>query len=135
VGVVPPDSEATIPQWAANLQASVAKIEGQVGAIPDIVKELKELRANTVPMQEHVKLLQDVDLLKERDLGARSDWDDIKLKVLEPKGQLQTMWDERTQLRGSVALLRVMVSVIGTVLALLTIWSIVHTAGITVTVK
>jgi hypothetical protein len=131
---MPPD-EGTIPLWAANLQASVARIEGQVAQIPDMAKELKEVRASTVPMQEHVKLLNDVEILKERDLGARSDWDEIKARVLEPKGQLQTMWDERTQFRGALTFLRITVAVMGSLLTILIILQIAHSAGLSITLK
>lgn len=118
-----------IPQWAANLQASVAKIEARTDAIPDIVQELKELRANTVPMQEHVKLMNDVDILKDRDLGARSDWEDIKSRVLADKGMLPTLWEERVQLRGAITTLRVLFVILGLVVTVLTIATLFHGLG------
>jgi hypothetical protein len=132
-GAVPPgDGEATIPQWAANLQASVARIEGQVGQIPDIIKELKEVSAKAVTRDDHIRLLAEVEILKERDLGQRSDWEDMKTKVLDPKGQLQTMWEERSQIKGSIATWRFLAVASGLVFGVITLFATLHSLGVSI---
>lgn len=129
---MPPETgqEQFIPQWAAQLGISVAKIEARTDEIPSIIQELKDLRANTVPMQEHIKLLNDVDVLKERDLGARSDWEDMRQRVLSDKGMLPVIWDERAQMRGAIRFIQVWVGVVSFLLLLLSILVAAHNAGV-----
>lgn len=129
---MPPESgqEQFIPQWAAQLGVAVAKIEARTDEIPDIIKELKELKANTVPMQEHVKLMNDVDTLKERDLSARSDWEDVKGRVISEKGMLATLWDERAQMRGAIRVIQLWVAIVSFVVLLLGLFVAAHNAGI-----
>lgn len=101
-----------MPQWAADLRVSVAEIRGRVEQIPELGTKLEELRANTVPMTEHLKLMADVEELKRRDLGERSEWDEMKVRVPQ-------MWEERAELRGSIRTLRwglVLVTLLATLL-------------------
>ena len=118
-----PSDEATIPQWAANLQASVARIEGQVAQIPDVVKELKEVRANTVPMQEHLKLMNDVDMLKNQNLGEQSDWEEMKVRM-------PVLWERHIQTQGALRFIRAWVAAITFAVLLLGFLITVHNAGI-----
>lgn len=131
---MPDHEDGSIPIWAANISTSVGEIRGLVSQIPDMVKELKDLRANTVPMQEHIKLMNDVDKLKERDLGARSDWEDVCARVLREDGMLATIWNERAKLQGSIMLLRLFVIGLTLALTFLTILSLLHNAGVSVSV-
>ena len=108
----------------------MAKIEARTDEIPAIIQELKDLRANTVPMQEHVKLLNDVDVLKERDLSARSDWEDVRQRVLSDKGMLPVIWDERAQMRGAIRFIQVWVGIVSFLLLLLSILVAAHNAGL-----
>lgn len=119
------DTDQTIPQWASDLRVSVARIEGKTEQIPEIVRSLEELRANTVPMSEHLKLMSDVDELKKRDLSARSDWEEMLLRV-------PVLWDERSQLRGSVRAYRILVAGIGFVVVVLTAFTLVRDLGVNV---
>jgi len=91
--------EQSVPQWAADLRVSVAEIRGRVEQIPEINTKLEELRANTVPMTEHLKVMADVEELKRRDLGERSDWEEMK-------GRVPLLWEERAEMRGSIRTLR-----------------------------
>lgn len=124
-----PGTEQFVPQWAAQLGVAVAKIEARTDEIPQIIQELKDLKANSVSMQEHVKLLNDVETLKERDLGERSDWEDIKHRVLDDKGMLATIWDERAQFRGSLLVLKVLVAILGVGVAVLTMLTLFRGLG------
>lgn len=119
--------EQTVPQWAADLRVSVAKIEGRTEQIPELTRMLEELRANTVPMQEHVKLMADVEELKVRDLSARSDWSEMLERV--PK-----LWEERAELRGSIRALRWLVAGVGFLVVLLTLFTLLHDLGLGVSV-
>lgn len=85
-----PGDEQVVPQWAADLRVSVAKIEGRTEQIPDLVRRMEELRANTVPLNEHTQLMERVDQLWSRDLGARSDWEEVTQRV-------PMLWEERGQ--------------------------------------
>ena len=124
---MPPGSEeAMIPKWASDLAVGVAEIKGKTDQIPGIVQELKEVKATMVPRSEHLKLLQDVENLKERDLSARGNWEEMVHRV-------PILWDERTQQRGAMAFLRVMVAVLGAIVVALTAWTLAHNAGIRIT--
>jgi hypothetical protein len=123
-----PSEDQTIPQWASDLRVSVAKIEGKTEQIPEIGRALEELRANTVPMNEHLKLMADVEELKSRDLGERSDWEEMKMR-------LPVLWDERAQLRGSLATVKVMVAILGLVVAVLTAWNLLVQTGLSISHK
>lgn len=120
--------ETAIPQWAADLRVSVAKIEGRTEQIPEISRSLEELRANTVPMTEHIKLMKDVEELKERDLGARSDWEELLKRV-------PVLWEERAELRGSVRTLKWLVAALGVLLTMLSAFVALHDLGVTMTVN
>lgn len=122
------DTDQTIPQWASDLRVSVAKIEAKTEQIPEIIRSLEELRANTVSMSEHLKLMSDVDELKKRDLSARSDWDDMLERV-------PVLWDERSQLRGSIRASRVLLAGIGLVVTVLTAVTLVHDLGVNISVR
>ena len=62
----------------------------------DLGAELNKLRSQVVPMSEHEHLMSRVDQLWTRDLGARSDWDEIVHRV-------PVLWDERTRFRAILA--------------------------------
>jgi hypothetical protein len=120
--------ESSIPGWAADLRVSVAEIRGRVEQIPEISRALEELRANTVPMQEHVKLMADVEELKVRDLGARSDWSEMLDRV--PK-----LWEERAEWRGSLRVVKWSMAVLSLVVALLTAITLLHDLGLSIQIK
>ncbi len=125
---MPADTDPTIPQWASDLRVSVARIEGKTEQIPDIVRNLEELRANTVPMTEHLKLMSDVEELKERDLGERSDWEEMKVRV-------PVLWDERSQLRGGLTTIKAAVAILGAVVVALTALEILSRLGAHISFK
>lgn len=107
-----------IPKWASDLAVSVAKIEARTDEIPRIVVELKELKATTVPMHEHLKLLKDVEELKDRDVGSRSDWEEMRRQV-------PVLWSAYEQQQGKRALvldwrmaIMLLIAIIGTVATL-----------------
>jgi hypothetical protein len=124
---VPPD-DSTIPTWAADIRVSVAEIRGMTSQIPTIAANVEELRANTVSMQEHLKLMADVEELKERDLGARSDWTEMLDRV--PK-----LWEERAELRGSLRVVRWAVAGLSLVVAMLTVVTLLHDMGLSIQIK
>ena len=119
-------ADETVPIWVADLRVSVAEIKGRVEQIPDLARALEELRANTVPMQEHLRLMADVDTLMKRDLEARSEW-------LEMKERVPALWEERAETRGSLRAMRRAGTIVSVVVLALSAFSLLHGLGLNVT--
>jgi hypothetical protein len=122
-----PAEDPSVPQWAADLRVSVAKIEGRTEQIPEISRAIEELRASTVPMHEHLKLLNDVEVLKDRDLGQRGEWEDMVERV-------PILWDERTRRAGERRGYRVILTSLGVMVTLLTAIELLSRLGVSVSV-
>ena len=125
-------ADETVPVWVADLRVSVAEIKGRVEQIPEIARELEQLRAETVPMKEHLKLMNDVEELQKRDLGARSDWEDVKSRVLDPTGPLSTLMEDRSQVRGGLRATRVVVGILSVIVLILTTITLINGLGLSV---
>lgn len=106
--------DASIPQWAADLRVSVAKIESVAEVtskqLPDVLHRLEGLQANSVPMHEHLKLMNSVERLQERDLGARDTWNRMV-------PQVETLWNERARVIGAITVLGVIEGIISVLIA------------------
>jgi hypothetical protein len=122
------DAEASVPVWVVNLTAEMTAIRTRVEVLPKMVTDLENLRANSVPVAEHLKLLADVDVLKERDLGARSDWEEMRVQV-------PMLWEERIKQQGARRTYRVWLGVLSVVVTVLTAFTLLHGLGIQVTYK
>lgn len=118
-----PGSEPTIPQWAASLAVSVEGIKARTDQIPKLIEDLEKLRAAQVPIGAHLKLVGDVDTLKERDLGARTEWEEMTRRV-------PILWEERTVRAGAHAAHRLWLAVLSTIVTALTIFTLLHNLGI-----
>lgn len=123
--MAPGSEEALIPKWAADLAVGVAEIKGMTGQIPGIVQELKEVKANQVPLNAHLELRQKVEELVERDLSARTQWNEIT-------AQVPVLWDERAQIKGALRFWRGAVFVLGAAFTMLSLFVLVHNTGATV---
>lgn len=134
IGDVAPreDQSGSVPAWTAELMADMrvlqSELRGLAAQIPSITQKLEGM----VPMHEHLKILSDVEELQRRDLGARSDWEEIRRRVLEEKGMLETLWDDRAQGRGAMRFTRVLVYVLGVMVTLLTLFVLIRDLGASV---
>lgn len=122
---MPVADDASIPTWAADIRVSVAKIEGMTSQIPELGRAIEELRANTVPMSEHIKLMADVDELKERDLGQRAVWDEMVSRV-------PVLWEERTARAGERRAARRVIVGLTAAVSLLSIFTLLHDLGLSI---
>jgi hypothetical protein len=114
-----------VPFWALPLVQQVAEIRALVAAIPKLERELDTLRGETVPMVEHVRLLQQVSELRDLSREVMPQWS-------ERRPRLDAMWDERTEMKGTMRAFRWALAGLGGLNALLaTLW-IAYQAGIRV---
>lgn len=115
--------EASIPLWAAGIQVSIAKIEGVTSQIPALGRAIEELRANTVPMKEHLELMTRVDELWNRDLSARSEWDEVCERV-------PVLWEDRVKRAGTQRAHRWWLGALSVAVAVLTALTLFHSLGV-----
>lgn len=120
--------DGSVPVWAANLQATVARIEARTDAIPAIQKKVEELGATMVPMNEHLSLMERVNTL----------WDTVNannptFQALVPEHRI--LMSEREQIRGAVTFLRIWAGLTSAALVIVTLLAALHTIGFTVTTK
>lgn len=119
------EPEASIPQWAANLAVSVARIEGDVKQIPTIASELEKLRANTVPMSEHLNLMNRVDVLWNQNVGQQGQWDTVVKQNTE-------LWDNWLKVQGQRTAYRIWLGALSAMTAVLGLVDILSRLGISV---
>lgn len=119
------DELKDVPGWAVSLRVLVAEIKITTAQIPTIVHALEELRANTVPMHEHLKLMNDVEELQRRDLGERSEWEEMKTRV-------PVLWEERAEMRGSLRALKVAMAVGAAIVSILTVITLFRELGFSI---
>lgn len=101
--------------FAAMEQRLVEKLDRQTADLGD---QLDKLRDQVVPMSEHEHLMQRVDALWNRDLGARSEWEDLTRRV-------PVLWDERTRIRAVLGLV-VFLSTVGGSAGAVAVWAALH---------
>lgn len=114
--------EATVPQWAAQLAVSVARIETRTDQIPKLVEDFERLRQNTVPLSEHAQLMQRVEELWNRDLQGREAWNQMIPRVA-------TLWQERDQEQGARTAHRVWLGVLSVIVGVLTVFTLLRDLG------
>lgn len=112
-----------VPTWAVNLVQQVAEIRVKVESVPRIERELDELRKAMIPVKEHEEMLRRVDDLWDTRSNLVPQW-------LESKPKLDTMWDERSQIRGMLKMQRWLTVAVGLVLSTLTAWITIRSSGI-----
>lgn len=112
-----------VPTWAANLRETVARIDERTKQIDHIATAVENLRQTTVPMSEHQHLMDTVAELEKRDLGARGEWDEMVPRV-------RLLWQERSEGIGARRLRRAAGTLLGTAVALATLYNVLHDAGL-----
>lgn len=88
----------------------------------ELKEELDGLRKVMVPLNEHETLMKRVDVLYERDVQGREDWNRIV-------PQVGVLWDERTQRQGAGVVWRWAVAIGGFIVVVLTAANLIHSLG------
>ena len=116
-----------VPRWAFDLAVGVEGIKGKTDQIPGLVLEIKELRAQAVPMSAHLELRADVEKLMEQNIGAQSTWNEMVERV--PR-----LWDDRIKQEGRQQAHRAWLLALTAVVAVLTGLVALQSLGLTVAV-
>lgn len=119
--------EATVPQWAAQLAVSVARIETRTDQIPKLVEDFERLRQNTVPMSEHHQLMTRVEELWNRDLQGRDSWSEMVPRVAK-------LWQNHEQGEGARNVYRVWLVILSAAVALLTLFTLLRGLGLGISI-
>ena len=119
------DDISSVPNWVVDIKVSIAKIEGLTSQIPALTTAVEDLKANTVPMKEHLELMNRVEQLWNRDLSARSEWEEMTRRV-------PTLWEDRVQGMGTRRGYRVALTILSVVVTILTVLTLLRSLGVNV---
>jgi len=119
------DDISSVPNWVVDIKVSIAKIEGLTSQIPALTTAVEDLKANTVPMKEHLELMNRVEQLWNRDLSARNEWEEMTRRV-------PILWEDRVQGVGARRGYRVTLTVLSVVVTILTVLTLLRGLGVNV---